>query len=337
MSRHQYDHVMSFALSHPWAVMPEMLSVIAGILARRIAGVDVAQADIEAALVNRKNLPQPQIGSVAIIPVYGVIAPRMNLMSEMSGGTTFEKLTGQLRDAVSNKAIRTIVLDVDSPGGSVAGSAEFAAEVLRARAKKPVIAQAQYTMASAAYQLSAAATEIVAAPSAQVGGVGTYAMHEDLSEALAKLGVKRTFISAGEGKVDGNSTEPLSETAQTRIKALVDGAYGQFVTSVVKGRGQGMSADRVRKEWKAYVYGSADALSLGLIDRVGTLDETLSRLLSASPDVADQRAALSLSMSSEATDQEPRLTTAATSQELTADAHWQNAKFGELLALDLDR
>src|SRR6185436_20260559 len=117
--------------------------VVATILARRVAGDDVDRTAIAAALVDRKNLPQPRAGSIAIIPVYGVIAPRMNLMSEMSGGTTFEKLTSQLREAVANKSVRTIVLDVDSPGGSVAGNTEFVAEVMRARVKKPIIAVAQ--------------------------------------------------------------------------------------------------------------------------------------------------------------------------------------------------
>jgi hypothetical protein len=62
----RYGHILSFALSHPWAIEADMVPVIAGILARHIAGVD-ARAEIEASLVNRKNLPQPRAGSVAII------------------------------------------------------------------------------------------------------------------------------------------------------------------------------------------------------------------------------------------------------------------------------
>ena len=309
----RYEHVLSFALSHPWAVMPEMLSVIAGILARRMAGVDVERAEIEAALVNRKNLPQPRAGSVAIIPVYGVIAPRMNLMSEMSGGTTYEKLSGHLREAMANKAIRTIVLDVDSPGGSVAGNAEFAAEILRARTKKPIVAVAQYTMGSAAYHLGSAATEIVAAPSASVGSIGTFMIHNDLSAAMDKLGIKKTFIAAGEGKVDGNDTGPPSDAYMARSTALVNKAYDQFVGNVVKGRGKGTTSEKVRDDWKAHVYGASEALSMGMIDAIGTLDDTIARLLSASPDAEDQRAALDFH-SADGTDQElPAM--AATSQD----------------------
>jgi signal peptide peptidase SppA len=335
MKGHHYDHILAFAVSHPWNVLPEMLTVIAGILAHRIAGVDMDQATIDAALVNRKNLPQPRVGSVAVIPVYGVIAPRMNLLSEISGGTTYQKLTGQLREAVADKTVRNIVLDVDSAGGSVAGNAEFAQEVMKARARKPIIAQAQYTMGSAAYQLSAAATEIVSAPSAHVGGIGTYTIHNDLSEALKQLGVKRTYISAGEGKVDGNETGPPSEVFLDRAGALVQQAFNQFVSNVVKGRGAGMTAERVKKDWKAYVYGAEEAKSLGMIDAIATLDQTLARLLTDSPDAADRQAAELLSNPLVATAQELPPGAAATAQERQADRTWQNRMEAALLELDL--
>jgi signal peptide peptidase SppA len=276
-------HVLAFALGHPWALQPDMLPVVAGILARHLAGTPPERAEVEAALVNRKAIPPPRAGTAAIIPVYGVIAPRVNLLSDMSGGTTFEALTAQLREAVASKDVQTIVLDVDSPGGSVAGSAEFAAEVMRARATKPVIAVAQYTMGSAAYCLASAATQIVAAPSARVGSIGVYAIHNDLSEALKQMGVKRTFVSAGEGKVAGNPAEPLDDAARARMQATVDEAYAAFVGTVVKGRGHGVTADRVRRDWQAHVYGAPEALALGMIDDVATLDQTLARIAAGDP------------------------------------------------------
>lgn len=325
-----YDHVLSFALEHPWALTRPMVSVVATILARHMAGTDVS-AEIAASLVNRKNLPQPRAGSIAILPVYGVLGPRMNLMSEMSGGTTYEKLTGQLRAAVADKAIKTIVLDVDSPGGTIAGNTEFAAEVMRGRAKKPILAVAQYTMGSAAYRIGAACTEIIASPSAQVGSIGVYNMHDDLSEALAKEGIKRTFVSAGVGKEVNNNAAPLSEEATARMQDSVDQAYGTFVADVVKGRGQGMTADRVKKEWKGHVYSAADALALGMIDSIATLDDTLARILSASPDAADQRALLSLTSAGDTSQELAR----ATDQDRQADAQWQNGIDAALLELDL--
>jgi signal peptide peptidase SppA len=331
MKPERYAHVLSFALSHPWAVLPEMMPVIAGILARHIAGADSSDA-IAAALVNRKNLPQPRAGSVAIIPVYGVIAPRMNLFSEYSGGTTFQKLSQQLRAVMASEDVKTVVLDIDSPGGSVAGAREFAAELMRARTKKPIVAVGQYTMASAAYHLASACTEIVAAPSTGTGSIGVYWMHDDLSAALQDMGINRTFVSAGEGKLDGNETEPLSDAARARRQATVDELYSAFVGDVVNGRGKGMTEARVRTEWKAHVYLSAEALARGLIDSIATLDETITRVLSASSDPADQRAALTFASSPAATDQEP---VRATSQERAVDLSWQHAAERALLDLQL--
>lgn len=361
------EHVLGFALDHPWAITPAMLSVVARIIARHVAGQTLTAEELQAALTDRKNLPQATAGGgVAVIPIYGVIAPRMNLLSDFSGGTTFETLTGQLRDAVANKAVKTIVLDINSPGGSVAGATEFAREVLKARTKKPVIAQIQYTGASAAYWPASAATEIQAAPSSLIGSIGIYTAHDDLSEALKQLGITRTFISAGDGKEINNEAAPLSAEGLARIQGLVDASYAQFVADVIKGRGKGMTADRVKKEWGAHIYPADQALALGMIDGIATLDDTIARAMTpadgarahsrvASADVCPACNGAGLKperFMSDPQGQEPcpacngtgkNSTTAATlqepspatSQEPLSDAHWQNTATSELLQLDL--
>ena len=214
-----------------------MLRTVADVLARRIAGQTLTASELEAALTKRDRLPQPDTGAVAVIPVHGVIVPRGNLFSDVSGATSLDALRSQLQAALNAKAVDTILLDVDSPGGSAAGATEFARDVMKARTKKPVVAVAQYTMASAAYWISAAATEIVASPSAQVGSIGVYTIHDDLSKALAELGIKRTYIAAGKFKVDGNETEPLSASAREHIQGLVDATYDRFVADISRGRG----------------------------------------------------------------------------------------------------
>lgn len=313
-------HLLSFAVDHPWALTRPMVTVVANIIARHVAGQKLSAEEIQAALVDRKNLPQPTGGAVYVLPIYGVIAPRMNLVSEFSGGTTFETLDSQLAEAMANKAIKTIVLDINSPGGSVAGATEFARNVMKARTKKPIVAQIQYTGASAAYWIAACATEIQAAPSAMVGSVGVYTSHDDISAALEQLGVKRTYLSAGDGKVDGNETEPLSKAAETRIQGLIETSYAQFVGDVVKGRGKGLTPDVVRGTWKAHIYGAAEALALGMIDGIATLDDTIARVMTPAPD----------SLAAKATLQEPHQ---ATSQEPTTDIPWQNAIDRALLEL----
>src|SRR5262245_22245027 len=183
---HSHEHLLAFVLEHPWALTPAMLRVVAGIVARRLTGEASDPDALAVALVARTNRLGASQGSargghqgVVVIPIAGVIAPRMNLLSDMSGGTTFETLTAQLRDAVADPAVQTIVFDVDSPGGNVAGATEFSKEVRDAAAKKRVVAVANHLMASAAYWALAGATEIVATPSSLVGSIGVYTIHDD--------------------------------------------------------------------------------------------------------------------------------------------------------------
>jgi signal peptide peptidase SppA len=271
-------HVLGFALDHPWAIDPAWLPVIAQVLARHAAARDVDEATMQAALIQRKNLPQSPGGGVAVIPVYGVIAPRANALTSMSGGTSFGLLGEQLAAAVADPKVTTIILDVDSPGGSVAGAPEFAAQLRAARTKKPIIAQAQFKMGSAAYWLAASATKIHAAPSAVVGSIGIYRIHEDMSKALASEGVTRTYISAGKHKVDGNEVTPLTDDVLAVLRAPVDAAYATFVGDIAKGRGVPVAS--VRNGYGEGKTVTADeALSLGMIDAIATLDDTVARAM----------------------------------------------------------
>ena len=248
-----------------------MLSVIASVLARRLSG------EPPQAYEKRAVAPPAPTPGVMVLPMHGVLAPRMNLLSDISGGTTFEEATRDVRQAVANPNVTAIVLDLDSPGGSCAGAPEFAREVLKARSVKPVISQANFAMCSAAYWIGACATEIVAAPSASVGSIGVYTIHEDLSKAFELLGIKHTYICAGKYKVDGNEAEPLSDSARARLTSLVEAKYTAFVRDVARGRGIPEAA--VRGGYgEGRTLTAEEALAEGMIDRIGTLDETLDRL-----------------------------------------------------------
>ncbi len=300
MSERQYPHVLSFVLTHPWALTRLMVDTIASILDRRIAGDRASDAELEAAVSTRKSLPQPSGGAVAIIPVYGVLVPRASLMSNMSGGTSFEQLTGMLDEAMANAAVKTILLDIDSPGGSVAGATEFAALVRKARTTKPIIAVAQYTMASAAYWIAASATEIIASPSAKVGSVGVYAIHKDISGRLEKEGTKLTVIAAGKHKAEGHEAAPLTAEAEADIRASVDDAYADFVSDIAKGRRVPV-ADVRNGYGEGRVVSASEAKTLGMIDGIATLQETLTRVLSAAPTgTGPARAALTLTTDTQA-------------------------------------
>jgi signal peptide peptidase SppA len=277
-----YRHITAFALDHPWAIQPQHLEIVAEVLARRIAGQRLTADELEARLQDKKRLPQGESvqGGVAVIPIHGVITPRGNMLDDVSGATSLDMLQGQLDAAMASDKVGKILLDIDSPGGSVAGVTEFARSIMRARAKKPVIAHARYTAASAALWIGAAATKFVASPSARVGSLGVYAIHNDLSKALEAVGVKRSFISSSAAKVEGNEAQPLSDGARAEIQKVVDASAARFRQDVAHGRSVTV-ADVKEKFGEGRMFNADEALSAGLIDEIATYEDTVSRLLSA--------------------------------------------------------
>lgn len=272
---HRDAHLLNFVLEHPWAITQPMLEVVAGIVGRHLAGQTVDDATLQVALAKRDQLPQPTgVGGVAVIPMRGVIGPRMNLLSEMSGGTSFESLTQAVNAAAADKDIETIVLDIDSPGGSVAGATEFAHTLMAIRAKKTVIAHGNFNIASAAYWAASAATKIYAAPSALVGSIGVLAMHTEVSKALAQLGITRTYIAAGKYKAELSDIAPLTDEARDYLQTGVNKAYDRFIGDVAKGRGVPVTAVRTHYG-QGRMVDAYEALDLGMIDAVATMADTL--------------------------------------------------------------
>jgi len=133
-------------------------------------------------------------------------------------------------------------------------------------------------MASAAYWIGTAADEIVVTPSGEVGSIGVFAVHKDMSKALEMEGVKVSLISEGRYKLDGNPYEPLAEEARAGIQERVSDYYESFIQSVARNRG--VKPDAVRGGFgEGRVVGARQAIELGMADRIGILEETIGRLL----------------------------------------------------------
>ena len=214
---------------------------------------------------------------MAVVPVHGPISRRETIWTQLFGGATTEAITAQVRSHLDNPAVKTIVLDVDSPGGTVNGVQELGEELRAARRVKPVVAVANDLMASAAYWLGAQASDLVATPGAQVGSVGVYALHGDMSGALQQAGIKPTFIQFGVNKVLGNPFEPLSDDAKAEIQKHVDEAGHAFVKAVAEGRRttQGNVMDTFGQ---GLMYGAAEAVRRGMADRVASWDDVMAGL-----------------------------------------------------------
>lgn len=279
----RYGHLIQAVLARPWAIddrSPEWAAIL-DVLELRAAGERLSEQEIAARIAAVERGPRAggaKTGTVRVIPLYGVISPRMGLMSDMSGGTTAEGFGRAFLEAVRDPEITAIVLDVDSPGGNVAGIDEAASLVRSQRGVKPISAVSAYRMFSAAYYIASQADEVVISPSGECGSIGVVGMHQDISEAEAKLGIKTTLISAGKYKTEGNSHVPLSEEAQAAWQADADRHYAMFVNAVARGRG--VSAETVRNDFgQGRTVMAKPAVAAGMADRIDSLEGTIERAL----------------------------------------------------------
>lgn len=285
-----FRHAREFVAERPWAIRPSRLAVIVDFLTYRSHGYRLTREEIEARIGEPMEAREARSGSgsggrrgaIALIGLMGVIAPRAANFDSVSSprGTSIEQFRNSLRMALADDSVDSVLVEIDSPGGRVDQVPEMAAELRAARKQKPIVAHANGMAASAAYWLGSQADELVITPSGEVGSIGVYAAHEDLSGALEQEGVKMTLISAGKYKVDGNPFEPLSEDARAAIQADVDSFYEMFTADVARGRG--VAVNDVRRDGSAFGEGrmvtANAALKAGMVDRIETIDQTIRRM-----------------------------------------------------------
>lgn len=271
-------NILKYVAGTLWSITEDKWAEIVPVLMRHARGERLSAEDIQARLGASEPGPRTQGGGVAVVPIRGVIAHRADAMDESSGGTSTERISAMLRQVMADSSIGTVILDVDSPGGTVPGVQELAGEIfeMKGRGTKRIVAVANSLMASAAYWLASQADEIVSIPSGTIGSIGVFSAHSDISKALEKEGVKVTLISAGKYKVEGNPFEPLSEEGLAVRQASVDAAYALFVKDVARGRG--VSVSDVRNGFgEGRALPAKDAKAAGLIDRIASMEDVLSK------------------------------------------------------------
>ncbi len=274
----KHTSFIAHALATPWAMQREMLSAYAGILARKFSLSDDAYQGHEPASAAVKTAGQQRsVGNIAVIQLYGVIMQRAGMMEMCGSGTSVQTFTNNFRNALADETVGQILIDIDSPGGSVYGIGELAAEIMAARSSKPVVAVANSLAASAAYWIGCSASELYVTPGGEVGSIGVWQAHEDWSAALTDAGIKTTLISAGKFKTEGNPYEALGEDAQAFMQSRVQDYYTAFTKGVAKGRGVNIEAVR-NGMGQGRVLGADAALAENMIDGVLTYDDVLRKM-----------------------------------------------------------
>ena len=268
-------------LTSPWAIIPEKLLEIQAIYRTHLRGEKIDLGAIEARLGRPlSNDPKPYEvhKGVAVIEMEGIVAKRMSLFTKISGGISTYHVQEQFSAAMADPKVRGVLLNIDSPGGGIDGTAELAAMIHSAREAKPVVAFSDGLMCSAAYWIGSAADAVyISGDTAQVGSIGVVASHMDISEAEKMMGIKTTEIVAGKYKRIASRHAPLSKEGKATIQEMVDYVYSAFVGDVAKHRG--VSEEQVLEQMSdGRVFFGRQAVSAGLVDGVSTMEELIGKL-----------------------------------------------------------
>lgn len=230
---------------------------------------------------------------IAIVEVRGVM---MKMVSSMDDGTSTAFARQQIRNAANDPSVCGILLVWDTPGGTVSGTSDLAAEIVRAKAIKPVFSFGEDSVASAGLWGATQADKFFAnVGHAGIGSIGTMLGLYDLSELCKNEGIKALVFATGAYKGAGFEGAPIPDHHLEYFQRMVDEIEPAFESAISTGRK--MSAEAVKKLATGEVWTADAALKLGLIDGIQTLDETITLLFETKPANANSQSKRNAKMS----------------------------------------
>ena len=223
-----------------------------------------------------ESKPYLVVDGVAIIPIQGSLCQRVAGLRPYSGMTGYNQIENLLEMAMSDRDVRSILLDVDSPGGEVAGCFDLARKIrsYAMNGGKPIVGAVNEQACSAAYALISAANEIYMPETGITGSIGVWTLLVDMTRALDKDGLEVTMVRAGERKARGGPYEKDDKATVDKLFNWVEATRQQFARIVADNRS--MSLDDVLNtegDW----YAGEEAASLGLIDGIGPFEAIFAR------------------------------------------------------------
>ncbi|WP_265023138.1 S49 family peptidase [Wolbachia endosymbiont (group B) of Ischnura elegans] len=219
-------------------------------------------------LKNIKHAVNQNIEKTAVIAIHGILTKKPGAFDDFLGMTSYEKIQEEIEEALSNKDIETILLDIDSPGGEVNGIFDLADFIYESRAKKRIIAIANDDAYSAAYAIASSAEKVFVSRTSGVGSIGVIASHIDQSGFDEKQGIKYTTVFAGSRKNDLNPHEPMTSESLESLQKEVDRLYEMFVQLIARNRG--LSIEKIRST-EAGLYFGKNAVDIGFADGITIL------------------------------------------------------------------
>lgn len=259
-----------YLIGQPWAVRPELLDVALNLINREGSIDPEAVQTAKAARLDGTFDAYTREG-VAIVPVIGPIFRYADSFTLLCGGATVETIARDFRTAINDPSIRSILLNIDSPGGQANGIAELAAHIREGAQIKPVVAYIGGAGNSAAYWLASAASEIVIDSTAAAGSIGVVMGYPTPGDGKKSV----EFVSS---QSPNKRPNPTTEKGRATIQATVDDLAELFVDAVATYRG--VSRETVLSDFGqgGYLIGSK-AVDAGLADAIGSFEGTLARMI----------------------------------------------------------
>ncbi|QQU42416.1 S49 family peptidase [Morganella morganii] len=277
-------HLAQKLFNTPLAIHPQKAEVIVSSLTERLGITQIRSAMMEDddeyfSRKARKDSGYDVLEGIAIIPVCGTLVQKLGTLRPYSGMTGYDGIRRVFLTAINDPEVNGICLDIDSPGGEVAGCFDLVDLIYAERGKKPIHAILSENAFSAAYAIASAADKIYVPRTGGVGSVGVIVIHCDWSQHIKDDGLKVSIITYGNRKAESNPYVALSDEAKAAIQHDVDEMGRLFVSTVSRNRGL---SETVIRNTQAACYLAAEGVQMGLADVVASPDVAFQELMKES-------------------------------------------------------
>lgn len=277
----------SYWMMHPpaYETMRAVLTAWAGVPGAPLPLSRAEKDEAISAAQAAKPAPNYQAPStIVVMNMFGIIAPRSGAIDDISQECcSLDMWSARYKQVMLDSNVAGVVINCDSPGGNVYQVHECAELVYSLRDLKPNVGVVTGMSASACYYISSQFKELVCCMSAEVGSIGVLMRHQDVSKMMDELGVKNTYITSPRdgNKAEGNPFTPLAPESLEYLNSRTDEYYDMFLGALAQGRGvTGKSGKtKIDQDWgRGRMIGAQKALSLGMVDRIGTLQGEIDKM-----------------------------------------------------------